>query len=91
MRYKTDTFELRDNGTIMRELSSAETNEVAGGTGLASVSAFLEAIGTGSSAHTTSSGFSLSATNTSAAGNIFQTVSAVGTVSLGTSSFAEVF
>ena len=37
------TFELRDNDIMMRELSSAETNEVAGGqTGTAIVSAFTQ-------------------------------------------------
>ena len=33
MRYETGTFELRDNDMMMRELSSAETDEVVGGTG----------------------------------------------------------
>ena len=35
MRYETGTFELRDNDMMMRELSSAETSEVAGGLGVA--------------------------------------------------------
>jgi hypothetical protein len=39
MRCETGTFELRDNDMMMRELTSAETNEVAGGTGTASVAA----------------------------------------------------
>jgi hypothetical protein len=96
MRYETGTFELRDNDVMIRELSSAETNEVAGGTGFTTVSASLQAGpnsggGTGSSASTTASGFFLAANNTAAQGNIFQTVSAVGTVALGTSSFSEVF
>ena len=97
MKYETGTFELRDNGMMMRELTSAETNEVAGGTGFAFVSAALQAGpnsggGTGSSAFTFgSTGFSLSANNTSASANIFMQVSAVGAVQLSTDSFAQVF
>jgi hypothetical protein len=37
MRTETGTFELRDNDMMMRELTYAETSEVVGGEGVASV------------------------------------------------------
>jgi hypothetical protein len=37
MRTETGTFELRDNNMMMRELTYAETSEVVGGEGVASV------------------------------------------------------
>jgi hypothetical protein len=40
MRREIRTFELRDNDIMMRDLSSAETDEVVGGTGFATVTAF---------------------------------------------------
>jgi hypothetical protein len=56
MRYETGTFELRGNDMMMRELTSAETDEVVGGIGFASVSAFSQS-GAGSSLGTTGSLF----------------------------------
>ena len=56
MRYETGTFELRDNDMMMRELSSAETDEVVGGPEHAAV-AVVTASGAGSTL--TSSGGSL--------------------------------
>jgi len=70
MRTETATFELhdnyglRDNYMTMRELTLAETNEVAGGTGLALVTAF-GASGTGSSLSASGS-FLVASNNTSA-------------------------
>jgi len=40
MRREIGTFELSDNDIMMRDLSSAETDRVAGGTGRATVTAF---------------------------------------------------
>jgi hypothetical protein len=40
MRREIDTFELRDNDIMMRDLSSAETDQAVGGTGFATVTAF---------------------------------------------------
>ena len=65
MRYETGTFELRDNDMMMRELSSAETDEVAGGVGTAAVTA-LTASGAGSSLTSSGGSFTLATTNTSA-------------------------
>ena len=48
MKYETGTFELRDNEMMMRELSSAETNEVAGGTGTVALTAATQSTGAGS-------------------------------------------
>jgi hypothetical protein len=92
MKYETGTFELRDNDMMMRELTSAETNEVAGGTGFASVSGQLVS-GAGSSAFTTSgTGFSLSTTPTFAFGSITMNISASGpNVSASVASLTEVF
>jgi len=70
MRSETATFELgdnyglRDNYMTMRELTLAETNEVAGGIGLAFVAA-LGASGAGSSLSASGS-FEVASTNTSA-------------------------
>jgi len=65
MRYETGTFELRDNGMMMRELSPAETDEVTGGVGTAAVAAATSSSGAGSSLHGSGS-FTLATTNTSA-------------------------
>jgi hypothetical protein len=48
MRREIGTFELCDNDLMMRDLSSAETDEVVGGTGFATVTAFTVS-GAGSS------------------------------------------
>jgi len=40
MRREIDTFELSDHDLMMRDLSSAETDKVVGGTGFATVTAF---------------------------------------------------
>src|SRR5207253_991294 len=53
MRYETGTFELRDNDMMMRELSSAETDEVVGGVGTAEVIALTRS---GAGSTLTSSG-----------------------------------
>ena len=91
MRYETGTFELRDNDMVMRELSSSETNEVTGGTGLAFVSATLVS-GPSSSAFTTQPGtnFSLSTGPTFAAGAINMNISAFGP-NVSASLFSESF
>ena len=91
MRYETGTFELRDNDMMMRELSSAETDEVVGGSGTANVSAALTSFGAGSSAVSIfPSFFSLVTSNTSASAFIVFTASAVGVNQMATSAFAEV-
>jgi hypothetical protein len=77
MKFETGTFELRDNDMMMRELSSAETNEVAGGLGLAVLTEAL-ASGTGSSLSVSGS-FALSTSNTSASAALLQNISAIGT------------
>jgi len=69
MRMETGTFELRDNDMMMRVLTDAEINEVAGGVGAAAVSATAIS-GAGSSLTTIASTFSLSTTNTAASANI---------------------
>jgi len=91
MTTETGTFELRDNDMMMRELTYAETNEVAGGTGFASVSAFQQS-GSASSSFL-SGNFSVSTTNTSAsafisANNIAE---AGANNQLALSAFASVF
>jgi len=77
MKFETGTFELRDNDMMMRELSSAETNEVAGGLGLAALLE-ISASGTGSS-QTVSGSFNLATTNTSASASLNENISAIGT------------
>jgi hypothetical protein len=69
MRTKTGTFELCDNDMMIRELTCAETNEVAGGTGFATVSASQQS-GAGSTSFL-GGGFSVSTTNTTASASIF--------------------
>jgi hypothetical protein len=80
MRYETGTFELRDNDVMMRELSSAETDEVVGGLGLALLTE-VAVSGTGSSL-TISGPVNLSTTNTSAFVSLSQMISATGTQNL---------
>ena len=76
MRYETGTFELRDNDMMMRELSSAETDEVAGGVGIASVSSTV-ASGAGSTL-TANGSFTVATTNSSALAVITESIAATG-------------
>jgi len=69
MRMETGTFELRGNDMMMRELTDAEINEVAGGAGSAAVSA-IAISGAGSSLTTLASNFALSTSNTTASASI---------------------
>jgi hypothetical protein len=90
MRIETGTFELRDD-MMIRELTYAETNEVAGGTGFASVSAIVQS-GAGSTLVSSNTFFSLATSNTSASAFIAANFAASGAnnrVSL--SAHAEVF
>jgi hypothetical protein len=80
MSYETGTFELRDNDMMMPELSSAETNEVAGGLGVAVVLE-ISASGPGSS-QTVSGSNNVATTNTSAFASLTQMISATGTQNL---------
>lgn len=76
MKYETSTFTLRDNEMMMRELSSAETNDVVGGVGLA---AFMEAIASGSSSSLSVDGnFTMATTNTSASVSLAESIAATG-------------
>ena len=77
MRYETGTFELRDNDMMMRELSSAETDEVVGGVGTAAVEAIAQS-GTGSSLTSSGGAFALATTNTTAAAAIAVTFHPTG-------------
>jgi hypothetical protein len=86
MRIETGTFDLRDNDMMMRELTSAETNEVAGGVGTAEVVAVAQS-GAGSTLTTTNGVFALATTNTSAVAVIQANFAATGannTVALAT-------
>jgi len=65
MRHETGTFELRDNDMMIRELSSAETDEVVGGVGTAEVVAITQS-GAGSTLTSSNGAFTLATTNTSA-------------------------
>jgi hypothetical protein len=76
MRTETGTFELRDNDMMMRELTYAETNEVAGGVGTAEVLSAAQS-GAGSTLSVSGS-FALATSNTTAAAAITETVSATG-------------
>jgi len=80
MKFETGTFELHDNDMMMRELSSAETSEVAGGLGLAVVLQ-IAASGTGSSL-TLSGSNNVTTTDTSAFASLNQMISATGTQNL---------
>jgi hypothetical protein len=91
MRTETGTFELRGDDMMMRELTYAETNEVAGGTG----SAFVFASQTSGAASSSllSGNFTVSTTNTTAlafisANNI---VEAGANNALNLQAFAQVF
>jgi hypothetical protein len=80
MRYETGTFELRDNDVMMRELSSAETDEVVGGLALA---LFTEVAVSGTGSSLTISGpVNLATTDTSAFVSLSQMISATGTQNL---------
>jgi|1186.fasta_scaffold752769_1 hypothetical protein len=74
MKTETATFELRDNE--MRELTLAETDEVAGGTGVALIEA-VSLSGSGSS-QTLGIDATLSTTNTSALAIVTANISATG-------------
>jgi hypothetical protein len=76
MRTETGTFELRDNDMMMRELTYAETNEVAGGVGFAAV--VSEAQSGAGSTLSVSGSFALATSNTTASAAIVETVSATG-------------
>jgi hypothetical protein len=69
MRTETGTFELRDNDVMMRELTSAETSEVAGGVGTAEVIAVTQS-GAGSSVTSSGGAFRLATTATTASATI---------------------
>ena len=73
MRYQ-ETFELRDNE--MRQLSAAETNEVTGGTGTATV--FASGRSGVNSAQLVFIGATLATSNTSAFAQIDANISAAG-------------
>jgi len=80
MKFETGTFELRGNDMMMRELSSAETSEVAGGVGVALLTE-IAVSGTGSSL-TVSGPVNLTTSDTSAFASLSQTISATGTQNL---------
>jgi hypothetical protein len=77
MRYETGTFELRDNDMMMRELSSAETDEVVGGLGTAQVVALTQS-GAGSTLTSSNGAFLVATTNTSAVAAISGNFAATG-------------
>jgi len=72
-----ETFELRDNDIMMRDLSSTET-EAVGGAGFATVTAFTSS-GTGSFVGTFG-GFSLFSNNTFGSASIHMSTSQIGGV-----------
>jgi hypothetical protein len=76
MRYETYTLELHDNDMIMRELSSAEMDEVVGGVGTAIVQAASQS-GAGSTLSVTINA-ALATSNTSAVAAIAAGISATG-------------
>jgi hypothetical protein len=91
MRTETGTFELRGDDMMMRELTYAETNEVAGGTGNAFV--FASQTSGAASSSLLSGNFTVSTTNTTAlaaisANNI---VEAGANNTLNLQAFAQVF
>jgi hypothetical protein len=77
MRYETGTFELRDNDMMMRELSSAETDEVVGGVGTAEVIALTQS-GVGSTLTSRGGAFTLATSNTTAVAAITSSFAATG-------------
>jgi hypothetical protein len=77
MRHETGTFELRDNDMMIRELSSAETDEVVGGVGTAEVVAITQS-GAGSTLTSSNGAFTLATTNTSALAAISANFAATG-------------
>jgi hypothetical protein len=76
MRYETYTLDLHDNDMMMRELSSAEMDEVVGGVGTALVQAVSQS-GAGSTLSVTINA-ALATSNTSAAAAIAAGISATG-------------
>jgi hypothetical protein len=77
MRYETGTFELYDNDMVMRELSSAETDEVVGGIGTAQVVAAAQS-GAGSSLTSQGGAFTLATSNTTAVAAIASNFAVTG-------------
>jgi hypothetical protein len=78
MRTETGTFELRDNDMFMRELTYAETSEVAGGIGQASVMA-IAASAAGSTLNSEGTGsFQLATSNTTALADLMATFAVAG-------------
>jgi len=77
MRIETGTFELRNNDMMMRELTSAETNEVAGGVSQATVVGQATS-GAGSTLTTSGGAFVVATTNTSAVAAITANFAATG-------------
>jgi hypothetical protein len=76
MRMETGTFELRDNDMMMRALTDAEINEVAGGVGTA-VATAVSISGAGST-QTVNGTANLATTNTSASASINSTSTSAG-------------
>ena len=91
MRTETGTFELRDDDMMIRELTYAETNEVAGGTGSAFV--FAQQTSGAASSSLLAGNFTVSTTNTTAlafiSANNINEVGANNTLTL--QAFAQVF
>jgi hypothetical protein len=77
MPTETGTFELRDDDMMMRELTYAETSEVAGGVGTATVFAATQS-GAGSSLTSSNGAFFLATTNTSAVAVVSSNFAATG-------------
>jgi len=77
MRTETGTFELRDNDMMMRELTYAETSEVAGGVGVAQVIAATSS-GAGSTISTNNGAFTLATSNVAGSANIAATFAVTG-------------
>ena len=88
MRMETGTFELRDNDMMMRALTDAEINEVAGGVGTATVVVDSQS-GPGSS-QTATANFTLVTSNTTAAALLTATFRPTGNNAQSASSSAVV-
>ena len=76
MRIETGTFELRDNDMMMRELTFAETNEVAGGVSQATVVA--QATSVAGTLTTSGGAFALTTTALTASAAIATNFAATG-------------
>jgi len=89
MRREIGTFELSDNDLMMRELSSAETDGVVGGTGVATVTS-----GTSSAAGSSilaNGSFNLNTSGTTASANIFVSSSSISGNGNTLRAFAQAF